>query len=88
MVVSKIISSCLEFCVIWSKIHLGERMNRDSGITVARISVVPVALGIQNRACDVLMISDRYQGGRFLMRRELTKLARRGGASAPVGVTF
>ena len=43
-IVSKIVSSCREFYMIWRKIYLGKRKNRDSGFTVACVSVAPVPL--------------------------------------------
>ena len=35
---------CAEFYMIWHKIYLGKRTNRDSGFTVSRASVAPVRL--------------------------------------------
>ena len=67
---------------VWRKNYRGDPKTRNSRFTVAWRSVAPLPLWSQNREHDVVMSSNKCQGGRFLMRRRLTKSARRGEASA------
>ena len=70
------------FLMVWHIFYRGENKTRDSGSTVAPGSVAPLPLWSQNRKPDVRMTSIQRQGGRFWMKWRLTKLARRGEASA------